>query len=766
MNQPLRVLIVENSHDDVALLLHALRRGGYAVTSALVETPAAMRAALTRQAWDVITSEHAMPHFSAPAALALAQELCPDVPFIIVSGKIDLDLAVSLMRGGAQDYISKGELARLVPAIERELRDVEVRRARQQVEDALRVSETRYRRLFETAQDGILILDAGTHTITDVNPFMVELLGYTRDEFLGKALWEIGVLTDAAASWEAFRTLQATGYIRYDDLPLQTKAGARQEVEFVSNMYRENDHEVIQCNIRDITARRKAEEARAQLAAMVESSDDAIIGKTLDGRITSWNAGAERLYGYPRAEVIGQSIALLIPPDRSDELPTILARLQRGERIEHFETVRMRKDGTHLEVSLTVSPIIDAAGHVVGASAIARDITARRQAEAQVQRQREALFQSEKLATMGQLLAGVAHELNNPLSVVMGQAALLQHAMRDKQQAEQAAKIVQAAERCARIVHNFLALARQQPPERQSVHLNQVVREVVELFAYSLRVDSVDVHFELAPDLPVVGGDRHQLHQVMVNLVTNAQQAMREVAGPRHLTLATGVDAEGRQIWLEVRDTGPGVAAAAQEHIFKPFVTTKPPGMGTGLGLSLCQEIVEEHGGTIRLGQADPQGAVFRVTLPVAAPHGAALEAPPPVGVAAIRGKRVLVVDDEPGIASVVAEVLALDGHVVEIAAHGGEALAKVRAHTYDLILSDIRMPEVDGPNFYRELARWDSQLLPRLMFLTGDTLNASTREFLEQTGVPCVRKPFTLAEIRAVVQQILQAREEAPADG
>jgi PAS domain S-box-containing protein len=641
MNPPLRVLIVEDSHKDADLLVHALRRGGYEVTSAVVETPEAMRTALERQAWDVILSDHALPGFSAPAALALARDVCPDVPFLIVSGDINPDLAVSLMRGGAQDYIPKGELARLVPAIARELREVAVRRAR-----------------------------------------------------------------------------------------------------------------------------RQAEEARDQLAAIVESSDDAIIGKTLDGRITSWNAGAERLYGYPRADVIGQSIALVIPPDRPDELPAILARLQRGERLEHYETVWMRKDGTRLGVSLTVSPMVDAAGHVVGASAIARDITARRQAEAQVQRQREALFQSEKLAMMGQLLAGVAHELNNPLSIVMGQASLLRQSVSNTRQLERAETIVQAAERCARIVRNFLALARQRPPERRPMHVNQVVREVVELLAYPLRVDSVDVQFELAPDLPLVWGDRHQLHQVMVNLVTNAQQAMREVAGPRHLTLATGVDAGERQIWLEVRDTGPGVAAALQQQIFEPFVTTKPPGMGTGLGLSLSQEIVERHGGTIRLGQAAPQGAVFRVTLPMDAPREAALEATPPVEAPAIRGKRVLVVDDEPGIASVVAEVLALDEHIVETAAHGGEALAKVCTHPYDLIISDIRMPEVDGPNFYRALARRDPQLLPRLMFMTGDTLNASTREFLEQTRVPCVRKPFTLVEIRAIVQQTLQALEEAPAAG
>jgi PAS domain S-box-containing protein len=270
MNQPLSVLIVENSRDDADLLLQALRRGGYAVTATVVETPATMRAALTRQTWDVITSDHALPSFSAPAALALAKELRPDVPFIIVSGEISLHLAISLMRGGAQDYISKEELARLVPAIARELRDVEVRRERQRAEDALRVSETRYRRLFESARDGILIVDAVTHKITDVNPFMVELLGYARDEFLGKELWEIGVLTDAAASQDAFRVLQATGYIRYEDLPLQTKAGARRDVEFVSNVYLENGHQVIQCNIRDITVRMQAEAEIHRLNADLE----------------------------------------------------------------------------------------------------------------------------------------------------------------------------------------------------------------------------------------------------------------------------------------------------------------------------------------------------------------------------------------------------------------------------------------------------------------------------------------------------------------
>lgn len=274
MNQPLRVLMVEDSEDDAALLLHALRRGGYEVESAVVDTPATMRAALQRQDWDAITSDHAIPNFSAPAALALAKELRPDLPFIIVSGEIDLSLAVYLMKEGALDYIQKQELARLVPTLQRELREVEreagIRRERQEAKDALEASESRYRRLFETAQDGILILDADTGQILDVNPFLIELLGYSKQQFLGKKLWEIGAFRDTDACKSAFRVLQSESYVRYEDMPLETIASEKIEVEFVSNVYFVDHHKVAQCNIRDITMRKHAEAEIHKLNAELE----------------------------------------------------------------------------------------------------------------------------------------------------------------------------------------------------------------------------------------------------------------------------------------------------------------------------------------------------------------------------------------------------------------------------------------------------------------------------------------------------------------
>jgi len=242
----------------------------------------------------------------------------------------------------------------------------------------LRVSEIRYRRLFESARDGILILDAVTRKITDVNPFMVEMLGYSRAEFLGKELWELGLLKDEEASAEAFRELQENGYIRYDDLPLETKDGQSVSVEFVSNVYAENGHQVIQCNIRDITARKSAKETSARLAAIVESSDDAIISKTLNGIITTWNAGAQKMYGYTAQEAIGRPVSFLAPADLPDEMSQLLEKIRRGESVEHYETERVRKDGSRLHISLSISPMKDANGHIVGASSIKRDITQRK----------------------------------------------------------------------------------------------------------------------------------------------------------------------------------------------------------------------------------------------------------------------------------------------------------------------------------------------------------------------------------------------------
>lgn len=259
MSQPLRLLMVEDSKDDADQVIGVLRPAGYEPIFELVDTPPSMREALEHKEWDLITANSTLSQFSAREALALAKELSPQAPFVVVTGDNDVDRAISLIRGGAKDYIRKWELARLIPTVAAVMHEVEQERERKQAEQALRLSEARYRRLFDTAQDGILILDAESGQITDVNPYLIKMLGYPLHEFIGKKLWEIGTFRDSEASKAAFATLQTQGYVRYDDLPLEASDQRRIDVEFVSNVYTLDDRKIIQCNIRNISRRKEAE---------------------------------------------------------------------------------------------------------------------------------------------------------------------------------------------------------------------------------------------------------------------------------------------------------------------------------------------------------------------------------------------------------------------------------------------------------------------------------------------------------------------------
>ncbi|MGH7313815.1 MAG: GAF domain-containing protein [Candidatus Rokuibacteriota bacterium] len=373
-------------------------------------------------------------------------------------------------------------------------------------------------------------------------------------------------------------------------------------------------------------------------------------------------------------------------------------------------------------------------------------------------RTEDALRQSEKLATMGQLLAGVAHELNNPLTVISGYAGMLKATLTGTTLEPSATQIEQASHRCSRIVRNFLALARKHPPERRRVALNRVVAEALELLAYPFGLDNVEAELDLAADMPELWADGHQLQQVVVNVLTNAHQAMRETQ-VRRLTITTRYDRTRSLVSLQVEDTGPGIPAEVQARIFEPFFTTKPLGHGTGLGLSLCLGIVESHGGTMSVDGRPGRGAVLTVELPVAQapaePLGRESEGPP-----AIERKSILVVDDESAVAHLVADMLRLDGHQADAALSAVSALELIAAHRYDLVITDIRMPDFDGPHLYRDVAARSPDHRPRFIFMTGDLLGPATRDFLESTKAPCLAKPFDLEAIRRVVTQALNGRE------
>jgi PAS domain S-box-containing protein len=390
------------------------------------------------------------------------------------------------------------------------------------------------------------------------------------------------------------------------------------------------------------------------------------------------------------------------------------------------------------------------------------DITDRKMAEQELARSRDALHQSEKLAALGSLLAGVSHELNNPLAAIVGQAEMLQEDSVGTEFETRAKKISAAAERCSRIVQTFLAMARQKDAQRGLVDLNDLVASSLEIAEYGLRTAGIAVRVTLGTMLPKVLGDRDQLHQVLVNLIVNAQHAMQGgEAFEKTLSVRTSVSQSGA-VLLDVSDTGPGVPEKLKGRIFEPFFTTKPQGMGTGVGLSFSHGIVEAHGGTITL-EPSRRGAHFRVTLPPASESD--LRAVPidaETGAAAAGGGRALIVEDEADVAETLRELLQREGFEVEVASDGGSALMAIDRGDYDLILSDLRMPGVSGPDLHARLAETRPHLVERMGFVTGDTLGSSMDDFLRNCGRPVLEKPFTKVGVRCLIASIVQSKATA----
>jgi PAS domain S-box-containing protein len=508
------------------------------------------------------------------------------------------------------------------------------------------------------------------------------------------------------------------------------------------------------------------QEVRDRLAArddlfrlLLENALDIITILDPDGTIRYESPAVLRILGYEPHELEGHRAFEFMPEDDAGKAASLLGRLHAAPGTTGTLQFRFRhKDGSWRVLEAIGKNMLDhplLAGFLVNS----RDVTERRRVEDELARQQAARIQSEKLADMGTLLAGVAHELNNPLTVVSGYSSILRQTLGDGPSRERVDRIATAAERCVRIVRNFLALARQHPPERQRVTPNQIVREAVELLAYPLRVDNVDVRLELAEDLPTLWADPHQLHQVVVNLITNAHQAMHGSASSRRLTIRTRFEAAGSRVVLEVIDTGSGIPPEVLGRIFEPFFTTKPVGQGTGLGLPLCRGIVEGHGGTIRATSEVGEGTTLTIELPVVAAPARDPKGPSVKARALPPGSRILVVDDEPDVAGVLVDLLRAQHEQVEAVSDGRAALEKIEQAAYDLILCDVRMPGLDGPELYRALRLLHPELLPRFVFLTGDTLNPEIREFVQQTGAPCISKPFDFDEVYRVVGQALRPR-------
>lgn len=591
-----------------------------------------------------------------------------------------------------------------------------------------------------------------------------EILGRHVAEVIGEPAWK------TMEPWRprllAGQSIRNEGWIGYPD-------GKRVYIDQYVIPYFGPDGEVsaFVSMTQDLTALRLREaELEAQAAALrgTEATYGAVLASALDavivideeGAVVEFNAAAEAIFGHRRIDVLGQQIGDLIVPHGMREKHRLgferylaggAARIL-GRRIE---VEALRADGTIFPCELAVTEVKLPTRRLF--TAHARDMTEVRRAAGEIERQRERIHQIEKLSAMGSLLAGVAHELNNPLAILLTQASLLKETARDEAVKKRAERIEAAATRSGRIVKSFLAMARQKPAQREKLALNEMVEAALEMTAYGLRSAGIAVERRLDPALPMIEADRDLIGQVVANLVINAQQALAERPAPRQVMVATR--RQGGFAVLEVADNGPGVPDHVRARIFEPYFTTKAVGVGTGIGLSICRQVAEEHGGAITVEDRPGGGALFRVTLPLLAGEEGDGEPATPEAEedAPAPGWSVLVVDDEMDVGQSLADILDFLGHRPELVGGPEEALARLDAGgRYDLVVADLRMPSMNGMELHAAVAARRPELASRFVVMTGDLVAGP--KLIERDGAaapPTLEKPFNPAEVRALLDRL-----------
>jgi signal transduction histidine kinase/ActR/RegA family two-component response regulator len=559
-----------------------------------------------------------------------------------------------------------------------------------------------------------------------------------------------------------------------------------------------------------LESRPQADYTEAELQNVIEWLEEGVILFDDRENIRAMNTRFEQIAGLTPGEsgkfkTLDELIARLSdqafePAQFAERWRELARNIQGGVR----EPLQMARPVPRV-LERAARPVLDSIGRQVGRVEIYRDLTAQRVFQSK-------LLQTEKLAALGQMVSGVAHELSSPLTSILGYAQRLLVAQTGPGQdalerAEEARQIYQEAERATNILRQLLSNARETIPERRLISLNQIVIRATELQRFSLAADKIRVELDLDPTLPFIHGDAGQLQQVLINLLTNARHAAEEQGHGGVICLRTR-RSSGRRVLLEVEDNGPGIPQAIQARIFDPFFTTKPAGVGTGLGLSIVLSVVREHGGSVRLQSPPKGGALFQIEIPAASERqqeeglsrvaqvpedrklqrraslveemqlegqgnlqggrlareshlpAEQLAAPAhaladPVGPG--KGARVLVVEDEPTVAQLIADVLKDEGMRVDVVLDGREALERAARESYDLVICDMKMPGLDGQYFYRSLARNGNSLRDRFLFVTGDIIAAQTREFLKRHGLPHVAKPFRVEELTEKVHTVLQ---------
>ena len=612
--------------------------------------------------------------------------------------------------------------------------------------------ERRIGEILESIADNFVALDRDWR-FTYINRAAEVMLGRSRDELLGRTIWqEYPQLSDSRLGGVYRQVSHDHGPAQMEYFDPAAKAW------FEVRVY-PSKQGGISVYFVDITERKRHEAEMARFADLVNSSGDAIISATLEGVVQSWNQAAVRLYGYTAAETIGRPIHMLLPAGRQDEEAALLERVEQGGRVGHLDTVRVPKEGKHIHVSLTISPIRDSSGAVVGVSGIARDVTARVELEEQIR-------QTQKLESLGVLAGGVAHDFNNLLVAIMGNASLAMerlpalHPVRS-----QLNEVVQATERAANLTRQLLAYAGRGRFIIEPVDLSELVRETTDLLRASIP-RSVDLHLDLTPDLPAVDADVTQMHQIVMNLVINAAESIGErtgcvklrtgtelVSGPKAGAIfASSEIRPGEYAWLEVRDNGCGMDEGIKARIFDPFFSTKFT--GRGLGLAAVSGIVRGHGGMLEVESVPGQGTTFKLWLPaVSAGKGTKVRE----GLSELNGRgTILFVDDEDAVRRTAKSALERYGYTVVLAEDAAEAVrtfCQIASETL-LVILDMGLAATEGEDTVRSLRAIRADV-PVLVSSGFNELEAA-RQYQGKGVAGFLQKPYTAVQLAEKVKAVM----------
>ena len=630
--------------------------------------------------------------------------------------------------------------------------------------DQIAVTAARLAAIVESSDEAIVSkkLDG---TILTWNSAAERIFGYSAAEMVGSSIFTLIPPEFHEDERQILAQIARGDHIAHTQTMRRRKDGTLIPIELSISPVRNARGEIVGASSikRDIRERVHGQESAARLAAIVESSDDAIISKSLEGKVLTWNAGAERMYGFTAAEIVGHSIYSLVPERLQQDEERILKQVARGEPVHHYETVRCRKDGKEIDISLALSPIRDATGIITGASSIQRDITERKRSE-------EALRQAAKMEAIGVLAGGLAHDFNNQLYAVSGFAHFIGRDQGLSPAARQdLLELQKVADRMASLTRQLLAFARQQVLAPETLDLNGAVEDTLPMLQ-RLIGSNTRIQLELAPGPKWVRVDRSQLVQVLLNLIINARDAMadggRIVLRTVTLEVSPGtvldrlgipVDA-GAYAALSVADTGKGIPAEHMPHIFEPFYTTKEVGVGTGLGLATVEGVVAQSGGRIQVDSQVNRGTTIRVLLPLTSEPVVQPRSAGPRPRADTRSLgRILVVEDEDAVRAVVMRTLQAEGYEVLGAREGSEALRELEevGGAVNLVITDIVMPGMGGRQRAGELSRRYRQ--SPIVWMSGHARETALHRGELSRDEPFLQKPVSADVLLHTVGEVIE---------